>query len=74
VHALKDYVGEVVLVGINYDKKTKKHECVIERFAANVAHDVAHERQAKIRQYLRINPTITRMEIAEKYVSFGKKK
>lgn len=29
---LKDYVGEVALVGINYNKQDKKHECVIERF------------------------------------------
>ena len=28
---LKDYIGEVVLVGINYDKETKRHECKIER-------------------------------------------
>ena len=28
--ALKDFVGEVVLVGINYDKKAKRHECKIE--------------------------------------------
>lgn len=28
---LKDYGGEVVIVGINYDSKTKKHSCVIER-------------------------------------------
>ena len=27
--SLLDYVGEVVLVGINYDKKTKRHQCVI---------------------------------------------
>ena len=31
--ALQDYVGEVVLVGINYDKKTKQHDCKIERIA-----------------------------------------
>ena len=31
--SLKEYAGEVVLVGINYDKKTKKHECVIERLS-----------------------------------------
>ena len=31
--SLKVYAGEVVLVGINYDKKTKKHECVIERLS-----------------------------------------
>lgn len=28
---LTDFVGEVVLVGINYDKKTKFHECKIEK-------------------------------------------
>ena len=26
----KDYSGKVVLVGINYDKRTKKHTCIIE--------------------------------------------
>ena len=26
---LLDHVGSVLLVGINYDKKTKHHECVI---------------------------------------------
>ena len=30
VNALKDYHGNLLLVGINYDKATKKHECVIE--------------------------------------------
>lgn len=29
--SLKDYKGNLLLVGINYDKKTKKHDCVIER-------------------------------------------
>ena len=29
-NALKDYQGNLLLVGINYTKKTKKHECVIE--------------------------------------------
>ena len=28
---LKDYSGEVVLVGINYDKESKRHSCKIER-------------------------------------------
>ena len=28
--ALKDYQGNLLLAGINYNKKTKKHECVIE--------------------------------------------
>ncbi|MCF0184336.1 MAG: AAA family ATPase [Bacteroidaceae bacterium] len=29
--SLKDYTGEVVLCGINYDKETKVHTCLIER-------------------------------------------
>ena len=32
VEALKDYHGNLLLAGINYDKKTKKHECVIEKY------------------------------------------
>ena len=30
--ALEDYSGNLLLVGINYDRKTKKHECVIEEY------------------------------------------
>ena len=29
--ALEDYVGDMLLVGVSYDKHTRKHECVIER-------------------------------------------
>ena len=32
VDALKDYKGNIIIAGINYDKKTKKHECVIEEY------------------------------------------
>ena len=28
---LKEYGGDIVLVGINYDEKRKTHSCVIER-------------------------------------------
>lgn len=28
---LKDYCGKIVIAGINYDEKTKKHSCVIEK-------------------------------------------
>lgn len=31
VNALKDYQGNLLLAGINYDKDSKKHSCVIER-------------------------------------------
>ena len=30
--ALKDYGGEMLLVGINYDAKSKKHTCLIEEY------------------------------------------
>ena len=30
---LKDYVGEILLVGVNYDENTKKHACIIERLS-----------------------------------------
>lgn len=30
-HALEDFKGNILLVGINYNKDTKKHECVIEQ-------------------------------------------
>lgn len=32
VKALDDYNGEILLVGINYDKKSKEHQCVIEKY------------------------------------------
>ncbi len=30
--SLREYSGEILLVGIDYDKKTKEHSCVIESF------------------------------------------
>lgn len=29
--ALEGYSGEIVLVGVNYDKDSKEHSCVIEK-------------------------------------------
>ena len=29
--ALKDYQGDLLLAGINYDRKTKQHTCIIEK-------------------------------------------
>lgn len=46
--ALREYVGEVVLVGINYDKDSKRHECVIERYEeAGKAKNGQSEKRAK---------------------------
>ena len=30
--SIQNYAGNVLLVGINYSKKEKKHECVIEEY------------------------------------------
>ena len=30
ISVLKEYSGKIILAGINYNKKTKKHECIIE--------------------------------------------
>lgn len=30
--SIEQYTGDILLVGINYDKKTKKHESVIEQY------------------------------------------
>ena len=29
---IADYTGDILLVGINYDEKEKKHTCDIEKF------------------------------------------
>ena len=31
VDGLKDYQGNLILAGINYEKKSKKHSCKIEK-------------------------------------------
>ena len=36
VDALKDYVGNLLLAGISYDRKTKTHSCVIEKIQKEV--------------------------------------
>ena len=30
--SLLGYTGDILLVGINYDKKTKEHQCLIEQY------------------------------------------
>ena len=32
IHGLENYLDNLLLVGISYDKETKKHECVIEKY------------------------------------------
>ena len=30
--SILNYTGDILLVGINYDKTNKKHECIIEKY------------------------------------------
>ena len=30
--SVSDYTGDILLVAINYDKKTKEHQCLIEQY------------------------------------------
>lgn len=30
--SLLQYTGDILIVGINYDKDSKKHECMIEQY------------------------------------------
>ena len=32
VQALEHYTGEILLVGVNYEKESKTHQCVIEKY------------------------------------------
>ena len=32
VESLKEYQGNLLLVGVNYDKKTREHQCIIEEY------------------------------------------
>ena len=32
VQAVAGYIGNILLVGISYDKKSKEHECIIEEY------------------------------------------
>lgn len=77
--ALRGYVGEIVLVGVNYDKKTKQHKCVIEKidsaslFAPQSAPQSAPQnapqklsvRQQKIIALIRENPFMSKEKMAD---------
>ena len=63
--------GEVVLVGVNYDKRTKKHQCEIERVTKD-SHGVVkkfgestEKSTEKILSYMKQNPNITIAELCK---------
>ncbi len=67
--ALKEYAGDVVLVGINYNKETKLHDCVIERekIGQKIGQKIGRKIGQKIEvvyELIKSNPTITRDELS----------
>ena len=78
VEALCGFVGEIVLVGINYDKRTKQHTCVIEKAfnsaAINVAiniksgdksNSIGDKNKKRILEYMATHPEVKSQEVAE---------
>ena len=76
--ALHGYIGDIVLVGINYDKRTKKHTCVIEKASNGVAINVAINKKSgdksnsigdknknRIIEYLAAHSEVKSQEVAE---------
>ena len=69
--ALRGYVGEIVLVGVNYDKKSKQHKCVIEKIdsaslsAPQNAPQKLSVRQQKIIALIRENPFMSKEKMAD---------
>ena len=43
--ALRSYTGDVVLVGINYDKKSKLHSCKIERISKKLNQEMDDDKE-----------------------------
>lgn len=78
VDALRGYTGDIILVGINYDKRTKRHECTIVKVSGDVAINVAinqkngdksnsigDKNKKRILDYLATHSEVKSQEIAE---------
>lgn len=71
--ALKDIVCDIVLVGINYDKQTKHHSCVIERISDKTSdklpiNDVVPVKLQKIIDHMVANKGIIKqVEVAKMF-------
>ena len=62
--ALRGYAGNIVLVGINYDKRTKRHECKVERLR-NQGGTQIEDLNTWIETQIRINPNITTISLSK---------
>jgi len=75
--ALRGYAGEIVLVGINYDKRTKQHDCVIERISDKssskfpINRKISDKTSDKLRQILvrmqSVNGVVTQAEVSSMF-------
>lgn len=77
IETLRNYVGEIVLVGINYDKHTKQHECIIEKSSDIISDkfpingNFSDKTSDKLRKIIvrmqENNGTITQVEVASMF-------
>ncbi len=64
----KANTGEIVLVGINYDKRTKRHECKVERLrnqGGTQGGTQIEDLNTWIETQIRINPNITTVSLSK---------
>lgn len=47
VEALKEYQGDLLLVAVNYDKKTKRHDCLIAKWEFGTDERAGHRNETK---------------------------
>jgi len=66
---LRGFTGDIVLVGINYDKKTKKHKCVIEKISDKFPiNSLISDKLQKIIAYMKSQEgLVTQVEVAKMF-------
>ena len=50
--SITKYTGEILLVAINYDKKTKEHQCMIEKYEKEQSMIFDEESATKLSKYI----------------------
>ena len=48
---ISQYTGNILLIAVNYDKKTKQHECMIEPYHARVFRNEQKHKTAQMNDY-----------------------
>ena len=55
--ARSQYTGDILLIGINYDKKSKTHQCVIEKFGQRISNCENKNWQKTAEGYVALPPS-----------------